>query len=149
MSRSFLVDRTGLGLAPLQLWDPPRFVVPEGGFIFGTPADRRTTVESPIVDGTYQTAAVRGHQMSTVSVHVAADTGALLGAAVTELVQAFSQFTYRLDWNLDGLIGAWRCDRAWPVFGPGGTPDEFWLSFFQQPVTFQIPRHPIPLLGSI
>lgn len=149
MSRSFLIDRTSLGLTALQLWSPPSRLVPEGGFLFGTPVENRTVVDSPIVSGSYQTAITRGHQMATCVVHCSAETEDGLGPVVEEVVKAFGQFTYRLDWQLDGLRGAWQCDKAFPIVGPGGTPDEFWLSFHAQQLTFQIPRHPTPLMGAI
>lgn len=149
MSRALTVSRTSLGLSPLALWDPPIYVLPEGGFSPGQQTWRRTSVESPWVAGSFLTAAVKGQASATIVVHCQGDTGGQLRVAVEQLLEAVGQFDYRIDWQYDGVVGAWRCEPADYQVGAAGPLDEEWLHHFGQQVSLTIPHSPIPLLGRI
>ncbi len=150
MSRSLIVDRASLGLAPLQLWYPPAYFLPEGGFSVGAVSWNRTSVQSPLVHGSFLTGATMNQVSSTLVVHCEGNSGAALRALLETVIQAFSQFDYRVDWDYDGMAGAWRCEPAdWQV-GAAGPIDELDLSLgWGQGIQLTVPRRPLPLLGRI
>lgn len=149
MSRSLLVSRTELSLSDLQLWDPPTFLLPEGGFSIGPQTHRREVATSPFTPGRYLIGLVPDVQTNRLVVQVRGTSGADLRAQVTTVLAAFTQSTYTVTSNYDGLIGSWACEPADYSVGAEGVVDEFDLSFYEQAVTLLFPRSPLVLSGPI
>lgn len=140
--RSILVDRDSLSLAPLQVWQTGKFILPEGTFGGGSTGQRRKTTESDIVRGSYSTAIVEGQRTGNVSVHIFGNATDTLQDLVMEVITAFTQFRYTLAWQYNGLAGTWQCEAAdYDLGQSGGIIDEGWLSANSQAINFSIPHN--------
>lgn len=149
MSRSLLVSRDELSLADLQLWAPPTFLLPEGGFAIGAQTHRRETITSPFTPGRFLIGLVPDVQVNRLVVQVRGSSGSDLRSLVGTVLAAFTQTSYTVTSNYDGLIGSWDCEPADYSVGAEGVVDEFDLSFYEQAVTLLFPRSPLPLTGPV
>lgn len=140
MSRSVLVNRVGLGLDNLQLWEQGKFYLPDGTFGGGETTQRRGTSESPMVKGRYAYSIVEGQRQGVLAVHVVAPDVSALQARVQEVVTALTQFRFTLAWQWNGLSGTWQCEAADWALGQSGVLDEEWLAGDQQAVFFTVPH---------
>lgn len=126
----------------MQLWQPGRYVIPDGTFGGGETSQRRVTSESPQVNGRYASSIVEGSRTGNLSVHVIADRDTLQ-AEVQLLIDAMSQFRYTLTWEFDGLGGVWQCEQSDWALGESGTLDAVHLKLNTQIVHFVIPHNRI------
>lgn len=140
MSRSVLVNRAGLALGNLQLWQPGKFYLPDGTFGPGETAQRRVTSESPMVAGRYASAIVEAQRTGNLAVHVMSPTEVGLQALVQEVVTALTQFRFTLAWQWNGLSGTWQCEAADWTLGTSAILDEEWLAVNNQAVYFVVPH---------
>lgn len=149
MSRSLIITRDELSLADLQLWNPPTLLLPEGGFGPGAQVLNRQTIASPFRHGRTLVGWTFGMQQGTVQVTCRGTSGGTLRTLVGSVLDAFTQWSYTLTFDYDGLQGSWTCEAADYNVGPQGVLDEFDLSFYEQTVFLQVPHHPVPVTGVI
>ena len=148
-TRSLQVSRTDLSLAPLELWQPGKYVIVDGSFGPGAQTYRRLTVDSPWVAGRFLTNAVADVQMVPLVIQVQSPDEAGLEPNITELLAAFKQFSFTMTSVHHGLgTQAWWCERADYAVGPSGVIDDFDLKFYEQAVSFTIPRSPVNAVGA-
>lgn len=146
------VSRTSLSstLGPLELWNPGTYVIPDGTFGPGEQTHRRLTVSSPWVRGRFATSIVADAQIAPLQVLVQSPTEVELDQRIAHLIDAMTQFTYTITFTQYGLgTNSWVCEQADYAVGPGGVIDNFGLLFFEQPVTFSVPRSPVNAFGRI
>lgn len=70
---------------------------------------RRQEIAGTWTEGTYTVHAVKENITETVGVWVRAATHAQLGTRIQVLLDAFSQLTYSMFWQEEGLGERWRC----------------------------------------
>lgn len=140
MIRSVLITRTDLGLSPLQLWQPGKFLLPDNTFGGGPTTQRRVTSESPMVKGRYASGIVEGQRTGGIAVHVIAGTSEGVQPLVEEVVAALTQFRFTLAWQWNGLSGSWQCEAAdWAPGSSSGVLD-LWLKWHNQQLFFVVPH---------
>jgi len=140
MSRSVLVTRTELALPNIQLWQPKKYVLPDGTFGPGSTSQRRSTSESPIVKGRYPTSIIEESRVGNIAVHVLS-TLANLQADCQAVIDAMTQFRYVLAWQWDGLTGTWQCECADWSMGQSGILDAKFLEINTQIIYFTVPHN--------
>lgn len=150
VSLSVTVTRTHLSLPVLQLEDPGVYRVMDDTLGPGSFSWRKQTVESPYVHGRTVVNAVKDVQIAPLGVLVYGSTQALLHTRMGALARAFEQWDYTMTVTIDGtVVGQWTCEAAdYAVGGDGAFAGKSMLSKVQ-PMTFQIPRHPVPLQGAM
>lgn len=142
------ITRTNLTapLADLQL-ETPNYcrVVSQGP---GNRTWRTTWVESPFAHGAYPTAMVMDKMIMPLTLRVVGADQSQLGSRIDELYEAFQQFKYEIVTTMDSIASRrWTCWAADIDPGEGGTFNSALLRARYQEITFQIPRHPIPVQG--
>lgn len=149
MSRSVLLGRSSLSLADLQLWDPPNLIVAGDSFGPGPQTLRRTTISSPFVRGRFPIDVVADTQDAPMTLQVLGSTGADLSSRVGVVLAAFSQWSYTLAYNFDGIIGSWQCEAADYTVGEAGRFEDIDTVFHAVQILLTIPHDPLPLTGVI
>ena len=142
MIRSIVVTRTELGLGNLELWQPGKYVVPDGTFGGGQTTQRRVTSTSPLVKGRYASSIVEDQRVASLAVHVIAANEAGMNAPSMDLIYALTQFRYTLVWYWNGLSGTWQCEAADWAAGSSGVLDS-WSAACHNELFFTIPHRRI------
>jgi hypothetical protein len=145
---SCIVKRTSLALADLELETPGYCRVVTAGP--GSRTIDATWVTSPHVQGSYPTSQKLANVTRPLVVRLQATNASDLGARTDELYQAFGQFTYELDLELNAsAMRRWTCYMADITPGDSGTFQSQLLRNHYQEFRIDIPSHPIPLEGEI
>lgn len=116
---------------------------------------RKQTAEAQWVHGRVMTAAVKDVEVAPLEIEVYGSSSADLDANTRALLDAFEQWTYDLTVVADGVTHTWRCEPADYAPSAGrrsGAYEHFSLvagAQAFQAYTFQIPRHPVPVAGSM
>lgn len=122
----------------------------------GCSFDRQFAV-SKWVHGRVLVSARKDVEIAPLTVVVFGTSSADLDTKTRTLLDAFEQWTYDLTITADGVAHTWRCEPAdyAPTGAQGGgrgTYEHFGLTAgaqAQQAYVFQIPRHPVPIAGSM
>ncbi len=146
------VGRDLLSLTDLDIEDWPAYEVVSGG-----PGDiswRRATVDSPYVHGSLLVSAVKDLEYAPLSIRVRGSSDDQVDDRLAVLLAAFSQFAYYLYWDLGSGVAQkkWACqpaDWSYDSSQGQGTFDKHRLIAKMYEVTFNIPRHPQPITGSV
>lgn len=141
MSRSLTVTRTLLSLSTLQVWNPPSSIIVGDSFMPGGQTHRREFATSPYVPGRFLIGATRDMQEAVLRVELTASTGAALSTLVATTINAFTQYSYTLTWDFDGLTSVWECEAADWTPGEAGVLEDLDLSLHATQVVFLIPHN--------
>lgn len=124
----------------LNINDPANgFTVIRGGLQLGSRQWRRQATSSPFTNT--RTLVARTVDVDTRDITIRCRTVGTVTyqQKMNTLAQAFSQFSYTLDFDLQGVEYGWLCETAdWSV-GQNGTLDEFQAMANQQEITFHVP----------
>lgn len=135
-----------LPTSPLQLQDPGVYKVVTIGP--GQIVRRREVATSPYTQGRTLVRAVKDVMTSTATIRAYGSTAAELETRTAAMLDAFDQFSFTFTFTVDGVTKTWTCECA--DYGPlNGLFDPLELRQFQQAYAFSIPRHPVPVTGSI
>lgn len=143
------VTRTELALGDLALEEEGVYKLMRDAVGPGDGSWRREVSKSAYVHGETLVGAVKDVMTAQLGVRVLASSISLLQTRVSTLLTAFSQFSYNLTITLDGSTWQWKCEPADYAIGDGGVFQDLHLLAYQQEVRLNIPRHPIPLQGSV
>lgn len=135
MTVTVTIGRSELGLADLELSDPPYKVAPlePGGVIID-----RTTASSHNVDGDVLVHHRREQATGSLEVVVTGSTDDAAQANVDALIEALSQTQWTLTVDVDGTLWVYSCDVAdYDV----GTVTYLWSQQWVR-VTASFPRRP-------
>jgi hypothetical protein len=140
---SCLITRGPLGLDDLELNDFERYYLgPE--LLGGTSTFNKTHAESPYLDGASLTAITRGLVNEKLTIEVLADDSAEMAANLAEVVQAFGQMDFRLQFTMNtDIVLVYQCEPA-SVQIPWAGPR---VVAGQMQVVVQFDRQPQPVTG--
>lgn len=136
------VDRSELGFADLELSADEGYYVSRGGIGPGPSTKRRTYAESVFVPGQRLVHSVADQVEQTLRIRVQGTSLNDLFYKIELLNQAFAQFNYQLDVDVDGETFTWDCDEADIVVGEGGNWNDLMLRSFTQMVDITFMRQP-------
>lgn len=146
------VGRDLLSMGDLDLENYPAYEVVAGGP--GSISWRRQTVDSPYVHGSLLVSAVKDLEYAPLTIRVRGSNDDEVDDRLAVLIQAFSQFAYYLYWDIGSGVTQkkWGCQPAdWDYVSTEGQGsfDKHRLMAKMYEVTFNIPRHPQPITGSV
>lgn len=105
---------------------------------------QRQQVSAPWVDGEVTVARRRGNVMEPLTVYVTGSDQSTLNTNIQDLIWAFTQDRYTLSITIGAQQHDWDCEAA-DYSVRVSTP---YMKSLYVPVTFQIMRKPLPLLGA-
>lgn len=141
------ITRTELALADLAFQDAGVYQVVSAGP--GALGWRREVATSPYVHGETLVSAVKDVGRAPLVVRALGTSASQLDTRIAALVRAFEQFSYSITLTIDGVVKTWTCEPADYAPGDSGTLDKFGLMAKMQEIHFDIPRHPVPVAGSM
>lgn len=147
ISVSCSITRTELALADLNLSDSSNYKLI--GIGPGTLEWNRQYASSPYVHGEVLVNAVKSQGNLPLSVRCLGSTQSSREANVAALCRALEQFIYNLTVTVEGVTYTWQCDPADYSLDDKGEISKFHRLAKQTVVTAQVPRHPIPIAGSV
>lgn len=106
-------------------------------------------VESPFMHGRVLVSRRLEQGSVPLVVRVSGSTVSQVDTRTAALVEVLEQFSFTLEVTVDGVASQWACEGADSSPGEGGSFDDVLLGNYMQVVSFQIPRHPIPLAGAL
>lgn len=115
----------------------------------GTLEWQRQYASSIYVHGDYLVNAVKAQGTLPLAVRVKGTTQSQIDSNLAALCRALEQFTYQLTITLEGVTWTWQCDPADYGVDEKGEFSKFHRLAKQTVVTAQIPRHPVPIAGSV
>lgn len=143
LSLSALVTRTDLSLADLNINDSTNYRIAGPEIMAGQVSWDRQQINSPWVEGDITISRRRPNVNSQLTVYVAGTDQANLMTNIRTLVSAFSQDRYTLQINIGSAVNQWDCEAA----DYSVQMDTAHVYGKYIPVSFNIPRNPVPLSG--
>jgi hypothetical protein len=136
------------------LGSPDFLLAPDAGYTIvsvgpGVRSWQANTVESPFMHGRVLVSRRLEQGSVPLVVRVSGVTVSQVATRTAALVAALEQFSFTLEVTVDGVVSQWACEGADSSPGDGGSFDDVLLGNYMQLMTFQIPRHPIPLAGAL
>ena len=141
------ITRTELALADLNLNDGSNYKVI--GIGPGSLEWNRQYAGSPYVHGEVLVNAVKAQGNLPMSIRCKGTTQSAREANVAALCRALEQFVYNITLTIEGVTYTWQCDPADYSLDEKGEISKFHRLAKQTVVTAQVPRHPIPIAGSV
>lgn len=136
------IGRSSLGLGNLFLNKGEGWSFDRNGIELGENSLRRTTVETPYINGRTLVHAVPDQTISVVKLVVKGANTNDVVSKINVLRNAVFQFQYLMAVEVDGYTWIWNCEPADMVVGDGGALEDLWLRQGLQRVTLSIPRKP-------
>lgn len=123
------------------------YIIPRNGIGPGAVSWRKNTVASPFSYGRFVVSQVQDVVTMSVAVRVRAASHDWMDYYVSQLVDAFEQFSYTFTYSIDGVSHSYQCEAADWAVGDSGQYDDLMGLSYNQIVTFTVPRHPLPVSG--
>lgn len=143
ISLSVSITRTGLGLVDLEINDHIHsYITPS--FMGADSPWNRTAVTSPWLDGDVTVNRTRQKVTEPLQLEVLGGSLAEMDANAQALLEAFDQSDFHLIVDIGGQTHTYECEAAdRTVLWTGPRMVEGQLQ-----ITFQVPRQPVPLVGT-
>jgi hypothetical protein len=136
------IGRATLGLGNLFLNRDTGWSFDRNGIEFGENSLRRTTVETPYVNGRTLVNAVPDQQVSVLKLYCHGANDEEIFSKIDGLRTALFQFQYLIAVEVGGSTWIWNCEPADFTIGNGGAIEDLLLRQGLQRVTATIPRKP-------
>ncbi len=136
------IGRPSLGLGNLFLNADTGWSFDRNGIGNGEKTMRRTTVETPYVNGRTLVHAVPDTETATIKAIVKGANPTDVISKINVLEAAVSQFQYLMAVEIAGYTWIWNCEPADMTIGDGGAYEDLWLRSNMQRVTLSVPHKP-------
>lgn len=136
------VTRTEFGLSPLEIVPSNGYYIARNGIGPGGITHAKTEASSPFVDGSFLVHRRKEMSIIPMVVNVRASTAIALHGRIEELTEAFTQFSFKMNVEIDGVAYEWSCETANFTVGDNGAWGDLELRSYHQRVALEVPRMP-------